>query len=1324
MATFRFTDKSVSATYYNMARDNFHQTMVEILSKVGVKGEMEQKIDNQLDELQKDLENPQKESKFKLSNEKQVKLRKLLFEHFPILGPIMASVLFRNLNKSDNKQLQTKKSNVVDGDVHDVSLSECLKVLVVLAKCLTDTRNYFTHYNPFNSQEALCKMYERQKKVSAYLDQVFTASRRINKNRKGLTSVEMQFITSEAYKALKDDNDHFILDEKGRKKIGKNRDYYFSIVGESFIHKEDAQFIQKVFDGVQIFEADSKNNALSDFGLLYLCSCFISRHYARLFVDKAGLFTHSPYSRINNGVLNQATKENNIILEMLSIYRIRMFKGNRLDIHDTKTSIALDMLNELNRCPMPLYEHLSPEGKMAFEDKVTRPNENTPDVSLRLRHTDRFPTLALKMIDATDILPKIRFQVQLGTYRFRFYEKDCIDGNRQLRCLSKEINGFGRLQDIEELRKRVWENTTSGEQEENKIQVKEYVSTLLEDEETTLDLLQPLGDKPGNNPYITDHQASYNIHNNRIGLYWESTNPAKNHYLCGNGLTYLPTLNYKVVDSGGKILQKADIDQPSPLCSLSTYELGSLLFYHFIYKTYGGKKLGMRTAEQIIIDKYNNLIRFFKEIEAHGRSSFYATVPGKKTDEELQMKLDDYALSISEIPDKLRIYLRNMFVTYPSSTSSKLVGERLVKVYWRLQHFKEDRKKIGDKDNKYAKKGYADIRHGQIARYLAESIVDWLPEAARARTILTGLNFNKLQAALATFDGSEGHQFSDIQFLMRQAHLLSQECEGEGLAQVTIEGHPFLNQIIDMNPQNIEVFYSRYLEHEKRHLTKFLEVEVYNKKNNSYKYLPIDNRYIPTGKEVFTFKDDIDLRAIPFIHPNRDKWKKRNDVFCKQLAKRYQEHIELPDGLFTREVIKLLRLAPECEVMFDNGFKEEDCNMSHLVNLYLERVLKDQSQSYYGLGDKRFYRSYRLFDILYGKVVRNEQLPYYLSCDEIMEKIGSKEGRNKVKKEIDSLVARMTNRDRGNCKTLEEAKKKKEDILVDAINQVKKNEKTIRRFKTQDIILFLIAKQVLIQTDETIKNNAQSQSEKFVADESKTICLGSTNPISYEQKEDLESKHRSGLARMRLADVFEGDSLNIPLDQTYYHTISWILKDSDGNEVKDAKGSRIKVVRTVRITQEDMSIKNYGRIFQILSDKRLDDLLKMLIQYVESNAPINGNSYSIAYNDVTSEFANFDHLRPEVFKEIHRLESEAFPKLEDKQSELTYSFNGLMGLLFQENAAKSIINIRNAFVHGSYRVNNIIWEGPDSQSAELVAPNVSRKMKDRISPKDSKETKY
>ena len=54
----------------------------------------------------------------------------------------------------------------------------------------------------------------------------------------------------------------------------------------------------------------------------------------------------------------------------MSIYRIRMTRGKKLDSNDTNTALAMDMLNELRKCPMPLYDVISKKGQDFFLDEV------------------------------------------------------------------------------------------------------------------------------------------------------------------------------------------------------------------------------------------------------------------------------------------------------------------------------------------------------------------------------------------------------------------------------------------------------------------------------------------------------------------------------------------------------------------------------------------------------------------------------------------------------------------------------------------------------------------------------------------------------------------------------------------------------------------------------------------------------------------------------------------------------------------------------------------------------------------------------------------
>lgn len=75
-----------------------------------------------------------------------------------------------------------------------------------------------------------------------------------------------------------------------------------------------------------------------------------------------------------------------------------------------QSNIALDILNELNRCPKELFNLLGDEDKKAFY-----PNgERHGTIQAARRYCDRFPHLALRYFDHSKALDGITFHLQLG----------------------------------------------------------------------------------------------------------------------------------------------------------------------------------------------------------------------------------------------------------------------------------------------------------------------------------------------------------------------------------------------------------------------------------------------------------------------------------------------------------------------------------------------------------------------------------------------------------------------------------------------------------------------------------------------------------------------------------------------------------------------------------------------------------------------------------------------------------------------------------------------------------------------------------------------
>ena len=119
---------------------------------------------------------------------------------------------------------------------------------------------------------------------------------------------------------------------------------------------------------------------------------------------------------------------------VLSKERIRSEKSDM--------SIALDMINELKRCPRELFDTLS----FADQDAFRIMSDDHQEV-LQMRHTDRFVPMMLQYIDYNRLFSQIRFGVNMGKLRYLFCsEKHCIDGQTRVRVLEQPINAFGRLQ--------------------------------------------------------------------------------------------------------------------------------------------------------------------------------------------------------------------------------------------------------------------------------------------------------------------------------------------------------------------------------------------------------------------------------------------------------------------------------------------------------------------------------------------------------------------------------------------------------------------------------------------------------------------------------------------------------------------------------------------------------------------------------------------------------------------------------------------------------------------------------------------------------------
>jgi len=1385
------SDKHIFGTYLNIAHTNFYRTILHVFSSSGIdcytlmgdlfvtektvdkvidafwhiakQENIEEALDSLLDIVKKcyddrwkkesptltglnDHEKKNKEGEFKapltdegptgekahlmaaftLRSEQEERLRKLLFRHIPFLAPVMADMVADEFRKK-----QKNEHNENNSIMHDSSLTDCLQALSHIAQCLTYSRNFYTHANPYNTEADQEKQYDIQKIVAGYLDKAFVASRRIAKKRNGYSEQDLKFLTDKVSangspeefrmeevfvldengqkikKVEKDDKGNIKLDKDGvpiyiyKKKVIKDengkpilnnkRKKQYEIIYENGIpvHEYETKFVERkdwyfrLFGNRQILLPDpnpdlSTNSklGLSDFGILYFCALFLSKEQLAQFCTETRVFVNSPFQNDNN-------KKNNIILNMMYVYQTHIPRGKRLDSERDSQALAMDMLNELRRCPIELYNVLPEIGKREFEDNVGHENNRTPELSKRIRTKDRFPHLALRYIDSQKTFEKIRFQVRLGSYRFCFYDKNCIDGKSHPRQLHKEINGFGRWQDMEKERK---------EQYGPLFQKTRDVSVWQKDENAYVNLRQLEPIKAGDPPHITDTITQYNIHKNRIGLYWNTDEETYLKDKVGeNGETiykgyYLPELKAEERPNDKRKRRKAPLDMPAPLCSLSVYDLPAMLFYEHLRKEEQLTAEEFPSIEDIIIKQYDNLVRFFKQVK---------DIQPTSDESQLATILSTYGLNKQSVPQKIYDYL-SMKKTVIGKDFSKSAGielnRRLRKAKGKLKEFLADKEKIESGNNQYGKDSFASIRYVQLANYLAESIMDWMTAEEGGKYKLTGLNYRVLASSLATFGTRQTDE--DILQMLADAHIYEDEKTD----------HPFIAYTLgdDDNPViDLETFYENYLNREIKQIEKYISVT-------------IDSQ---TNKEVITLKKTPD--NLPFLHRQRKRW--QESTIAEQ-AERYLYIAEegkkelnrttllLPDGLFTPYIIKVFKqnhpdLICQMQSLSDTQKKGIANNAAYLINLYFESK-GEKSQPFYDSTEpfdmdmdnraKTPYKYARLYD--YFTLIDDEQKKRYLPNTIILSKSKNRNSdiavyirKIKEKGEEDN---RQTYRKfkKDNPDKKDEWNKEKERLKNELKQKVERaqkkakklycdmedNERAIRRHKTQDRILFLMAKNIM---GDTVNQNG-----------------------------DL----------FKLENVCKEEFLSQKVQ------VRHIVTSGD---------------RQIVIQKDEMPIKDYGKIYRLLGDERTVVLLSYMLF---------ANNGIIDYDNLTEELKQYDTQRSSAIKSAQTLENKRFVQakevLTDPEKNEFYqgnrryknractkendakrnNFSSLLKDLqkltpeqmemFCDEDRKLIIAIRNAFSHNSYPAWEVIQKLLDqNQDVQLELKQIAGFLIDKLS---------
>lgn len=663
-------------------------------------------------------------------------------------------------------------------------------------------------------------------------------------------------------------------------------------------------------------------------------------------------------------------------------------------------------------------------------------------------------------------------------------------------------------------------------------------------------------------------------------------------------------IGLKIVNDSDTILPKLNKEKTKteqPDFWLSIYEMPALLFY--CYLTKDSKE--NNPAENLILNCKRKYISFFKIItncqNLEEIKQKITLINNKKNIKEngnnkeiittfAQFKDDNnnlQKLDFSDIPDIFVQYLTGNIIQNFNIRAEAKVNRLIEETSQRIKKIINDLQQLNDNRNKIGKKKFIEIKSGILADFISKDIMMFQPSAdIIGKDKITGLNYQVLQSRLA--------------FYGRDRELLNNIFKKCKLTESNIK-HPFLEKINPEDHFDFVSFYKAYLNERTNYLKKCLK--------------------------------DKDFNNYYFLKPNKLKNKSKDDKYFKTLAKKMINQndkdnipINLPRGLFMDAIVEWFKNNGSDKMK--EVVNSEKANTVYLIQKYfeIERNL-DKHQSFYD-----FKRSYEFIDKLHNNRERNKRLirEYYTTM-QLIDMI------EKIKRQIDVLPeydARKNSHPRKKMKA--------------ALWDFKQNEKLIRFYKAQDMVLFLIAREILFKQ---IPEGIEEKNMK----------------LSY-----IKPKPETGSDKDLL-------SLQIPFSLKY----NYFSVDNKGKiDNKNKLG-------TITILQEDLKLKNYGDFIRFTKDRRLNNLFHWT-----------GNIKNINRNVLQKELERFEETRLIIFNNVHFFEKALYDKhksyfdniltdLETKHKKIYIEHKEMLDKFFKDYPSfskyRSIMeNLRNRFSHNQY----------------------------------------
>ncbi|MBR8708246.1 hypothetical protein IX307_000809 [Bacteroides pyogenes] len=518
---------------------------------------------------------------------------------------------------------------------------------------------------------------------------------------------------------------------------------------------------------------------LKDNALIFFICLFLDREEAFKFLGRATGFK----STKEKGFL--AVRETFCALCYRQPHE-RLLSGN------PREALLMDMLNELNRCPGILFEMLDEKDQKSFLpllgeeeqahilenslndelcEAIDDPFEMIASLSKRARYKDRFPYLMLRYIEEKNLLPFIRFRIDLGCLELASYPKKMGEENNYERSVTDHAMAFGRLTDFH-----------------NEDEVLQQITKGITDE-VRFSLYAP----------------RYAIYNNKIGFVWTSRSKKKS----------FPTLKKKEGE-GHRVAYTLQNEESFGFISI--YDLRKILLLSFLDE---GKNIVSGLFKQSKANWENLSENLFDAIRTELQKEFPVpliryTLPrskgGKFVDPKLADKQEKYESEFERRKEKLSEILsekgfdlsqipRRMIDEWlnvlPTSKEKKLKGYvETLKLDCR------ERLRVFEK----REKGEHPVppRIGEMATDLAKDIIRMVIDQGMKQRI-TSAYYSEIQRCLAQYAGDDNRRHLDS--IIRELGLKDRK-----------KGHPFLGKVLRPDLDHTEKLYQRYFKEKKEWL--------------------------------------------------------------------------------------------------------------------------------------------------------------------------------------------------------------------------------------------------------------------------------------------------------------------------------------------------------------------------------------------------------------------------------------------------------------------------------------------------------------------------